>query len=135
MPLIKRAYKRLAHDRTMATQPTVAALFTETAKAVSILNGGGAVAMLGLMKALLKNPEHFTGYKWSGLCALASFASGALLVGLTFCARWLLAFWSDVEDAERLRRSLFLATFLLMTASLLAFALGCFFAGLGMVKL
>lgn len=109
----------------------------EGLKAVLALNGGGCVAMLGFMQALLTKGDAFNSFKPSGLLALAFFAGGLVLSTLLHVTRLL-----DVENTIKalLRRGEGHDRWGYLTAAVWALSGAAFLAGLvavgvGMVNL
>ncbi|MDF3838463.1 hypothetical protein P3W85_36850 [Cupriavidus basilensis] len=100
-------------------------VLTESAKGLAVLNGGGALAMLGLLQALVQKVLQFGLFKPYGLSALAAFVVGALMAALTFYCRWIRSTWMLVDDTTRQRSFWLGATVGLVWATIAAFVVGC----------
>lgn len=126
---------QLAHERNLALRSEMNDFATQSAKASAILNGGGAVAMLGLLQALVQKQAQFVSFRPFGLLALAIFVIGALAVPLMFIARWIQAGWLDASGGDERARFWIWIAIVLMWLPVVAFLLGCVAAGIGIDRI
>ncbi|MDR6381775.1 hypothetical protein [Paraburkholderia caribensis] len=124
-----------AHERELAEIAHLVDLLTQTAKSLGILNGGAAVAMLGLIQALAQRELQFVCFKAYGLASLGIFVAGALAAALTFLARWQRSVWLLVEQTYKQRAFWMWVTFALFAMSSVAFVVGAVVTGLGLARL
>jgi hypothetical protein len=107
---------------------------TEGLKALLTLHGGGCVAMLGFMQALLTKEKTaiFTAYKYYGENALLFFAIGLVIAALMPAARVLDAHHSIANLLGAKGHHLWArASYVLWGLSWLAFIIGLFYVGRG----
>ncbi|MEM5312337.1 hypothetical protein [Paraburkholderia sp. JHI869] len=125
------------HDHMLARRAELNDFATQSAKAASILNGGGAVAMLGLLQALVLKVDQFHAFRPFGLIALGIFIAGAVASGLMFVARWVHAGWLGREGrfAERRATQWMWVIFWLMWTPHFTFIIGCCAAGFGIWRI
>lgn len=106
---------------------------SEGVKALLAINGGGIVAMLGFMQALILKPSVFALFKFYGANAMLAFCAGVLFAALTPAVRVifikkLIAFQTeDIRHPGKWEMAVYLSWGL----SLCLFLGGAFCASLG----
>lgn len=101
----------------------------EGIKALLAIHGGGIVAMLGFMQALIKEPASFAGFKYFGANALLAFCVGIVAATLVPVFRViyinaLIFGWKHDAAWEK-------GAFCMWGISLICFVLGAISVGLG----
>jgi hypothetical protein len=129
--------EQFAHERSLARRAELNDFATQSGKAASFLNGGGAVAMLGLLQALVQKTGQFHAFKRPALLALVVFTFGAMASGLLFFARWQQAHWADQESAFAVRRVRLYWWIIvyLMALPYVTFSIGCLLATFGIMRI
>ncbi|MDN7179091.1 hypothetical protein M0D69_13920 [Caballeronia sp. SEWSISQ10-4 2] len=122
------------HAAQLASAEHAQGQLTETLRIVGILNSGGAVAMLAFLQAMIGKEPQFHCYKPYGLVGLAVFVFGALLVPLTFFARWQAANFS-INSSVKGEMIWTMRMMKLLLASTLFFLAACAIAGFGITRL
>jgi len=122
---------QFAHERNLALRSEMNDFATQSAKASAILNGGGAVAMLGLLQALVQKQAQFASFRPFGLLALAIFVIGALAVPSMFIARYMQGGWLEYPGGDYRAKFWIWVAIVLMWLPVAAFLLGCVVAGIG----
>lgn len=128
MPTIEE--RRKEHSDYVARQiPREDANTAEGIKALLAINGGGVVAMLGFMQALIKEPDSFVGFKYFGANALLSFCIGIVAAALVPVLRVIYVnalIYHSPHDGKWEK-----ASFGMWGFSLLCFIVGAICVGLG----
>jgi predicted acyltransferase len=126
-PIEQATERRL--DEIARTHDRMDEYLTQGAKGVAIINGGGAVAMLGLMQALA-GKDLLHAFKVFGILALAIYAIGVFLSSTIFIVRYREAEMAieSHPDQSRARQTVLNGLY----RALMCFVVASMLAGLGM---
>jgi len=129
--------ERFEFEEWLASRAERNDLATQSAKAASILNGGGSVAMLGLLQALVQKTPQFIAFRPFGIFAMLIFVVGAAASAWVFVVRWMHASWMEFEGPVADQRARFYrrAAIALMMVPLTLFWLGCCVAAIGIMRI
>jgi hypothetical protein len=135
---MKEMHDQLAADRLehreylKIHQPREDLNMTEGVKALLTIHGGGIIAMLGFMQALITK-DAFTQFKWNGQQALLFFALGLIAAALTPALRFI--YVRALINDWKLEKIWDYAALLMWNLSLAFFVCAIFYVGTGLNNL